>query len=88
MKHDVYTALGNNVRAKLLVCLSRKPKSVTELIQHCGLSQSAVSQHLAKLKQSRLVKATKVGKQIFYALRYEKAAEIGRQLTALEKEVV
>lgn len=88
MTSDVYTALGNKVRAKLLTCLARKSRSVGELIQTCGLSQSAVSQHLAKLKASRLVIARRNGREIYYSLRYPNAAAISRQLQTLEREVL
>ena len=44
--------LRNEVRAKLFLCLSLKPKNVTEMIQTCGLEQSEVSQHLTKLKSA------------------------------------
>jgi ArsR family transcriptional regulator, virulence genes transcriptional regulator len=85
MAYDVYAAFGNEVRAKLILCLSQKPKNVSELINTCGLSQSAVSQHLAKLKQAKLVECKKVGKEIRYKLRYKKAADISKLLNSLQK---
>lgn len=88
MSSDVYTALGNQVRTKLVLCLAQKPKNVTQMIAICGLAQSAVSQHLQKLKQSGIVETQKEGKEIFYSLKYKKAADVGRLLLALEKEVV
>lgn len=88
MAYDIYSAIGNSVRSKLILCLSKKSKNVTELIQTCGLSQSAVSQHLNKLKKSRIVLARKDGKEVWYSLRYAKAAEISTLLAELEKEVV
>lgn len=88
MSADIYCAFGNKVRTKLLLCLEQKSKNVSEIIATCGLSQSAVSQHLAKLKEARLVSARKDGKQVYYALTYPKAAQIGKQLLALESEVV
>lgn len=88
MIHDVYSVFGNKVRAKLILCLARGAKNVTELIQTCGLSQSAVSQHLGKLKKSRVVKTMKDGKEVYYSLRSQKAAEVSRLLAQLEKEVV
>lgn len=88
MSSDIYSALSNEVRVKLLLCLSRKPKNVTEMIRTCGLSQSAVSQHLAKLKAAQLVTTKKIGKEIMYSLTYKKAAEIARLLTMLQQEVV
>jgi ArsR family transcriptional regulator len=86
MKDDVYSAVGNAVRAKLLVCLEGKPKNVTNLIANCGLSQSAVSQHLLKLKKSGLVETKKKGKEIWYRLKYNKVAEISKILISLERK--
>ena len=88
MSYTIYSALGNEVRVKLLLCLSRKAKNVTELIQTCGLAQSAVSQHLAKLKSAKLVETKKEGKEILYSLKYKKAAEISRLFQLLQKEVI
>lgn len=87
MKYDLYSALGNPIRSKLIICLSQKPKNVTELINNCGLAQSAVSQHLTKLKNSGVVEAKKNGKEVFYSLRYKKAADIAKLMMSLEKEV-
>ncbi|MFZ2025066.1 MAG: metalloregulator ArsR/SmtB family transcription factor [Microgenomates group bacterium] len=88
MVHDVYSAVGNKVRAQLLLCLSRSPKNVTEMIHTCGLSQSAVSQHLRKLKVAGLVSTKKSGKEMMYSIKYKKAADIARLLTILQQEVV
>jgi DNA-binding transcriptional ArsR family regulator len=88
MTYDVYSAFGNNVRVKLLLCLAQKPKNVTELISTCGLSQSAVSQHLSKLRASGLVSAVREGKTVTYSLKYKKAADVSRLLQSLQQEVL
>jgi ArsR family transcriptional regulator len=88
MTYTIYSALGNEVRVKLLLCLSHRAKNVTEMIHTCGLSQSAVSQHLTKLKTAKLVETKKEGKEVLYFLKYKKAAEIGRLLQVLQKEVI
>ena len=88
MVHDVYSAVGNEVRAKLLLCLSRSSKNVTQMIHMCGLSQSAVSQHLRKLKAAGLVSTKKDGKEILYSIKYKRTTEVVRLLTALQQEVV
>lgn len=88
MSNDIYSAFGNSVRVKLLLCLSEKAKNVTEMIRTCGLSQSAVSQHLAKLKRAKLVETKKEGKEILYSLSYKKAAAVGRMLLSLNEEVL
>ncbi|HBY10400.1 hypothetical protein A2473_04050 [candidate division WWE3 bacterium RIFOXYC2_FULL_42_13] len=87
MKTDVYTAISNPVRIKLLMCLSDRPKNVAELIRTCGLSQSAVSQHLSKLKKAGILGTKKEGKYIFYKLLYPEAVEIALKVENLSKEI-
>ena len=88
MTYDIYSAFGNQTRTKLILCLAKKPKNVTEMIQTCGLSQSAVSQHLSKLKKSGIVETNKEGAVVWYSLKYKKAADISRLLLSLEQEVL
>lgn len=88
MTYDIYSAFGNQTRTKLILCLAAKSKNVTELIQTCGLSQSAVSQHLAKLKKSGIVETKKEGKEVWYSLKFKKAADISKLLLSLEREVL
>jgi ArsR family transcriptional regulator, virulence genes transcriptional regulator len=87
MSYDIYSAFGNQIRTKLVLCLSQKTNNVSGLISNCGLSQSAVSQHLSKLKKSGIVVSKKKGKEVWYLLKYKKAAEVSRLLLSLEKEV-
>ena len=88
MSYDIFSAFGNEIRVKLLLCLSKKAKNVTEMINTCGLAQSAVSQHLAKLKSAKLVVTKKKGKEILYSLRSKKISSICLLLQKLQKEVV
>jgi DNA-binding transcriptional ArsR family regulator len=88
MSHNIYSAFGNEVRVKLLLCLSKKSKNVSEMVRTCGLAQSAVSQHLAKLKSANLVLTKKKGKEILYSLKYKKAAEVSSLLQSLQQEVI
>jgi DNA-binding transcriptional ArsR family regulator len=47
--------MGNERRLVILCHLSEREHSVDELRRLVGLSQSALSQHLAKLRRDRLV---------------------------------
>ena len=87
MKHDVISALCNPVRLKLILCLARKSKNVQELIHTCGLSQSAVSQHLNKLRKAGLVKDRKESLFIYYSLKYPKTAKIAEMVIKFTKEI-
>ena len=87
MENLIIEAFANPVRLKILCCLSKEKKNVAELIGTCGLAQSAVSQHLAKLKNAGLVKDKKEGKYVYYSLLYPKSAKLAHQLKEFIKEV-
>jgi len=77
---NVLRAFSSLPRIKILICLKEKEKNVSELIKNCGLSQSAVSQHLKKLKNWGLVSCQKQGKEVYYKLTKKKAALIAEKL--------
>lgn len=87
MKSKVLSVLSNSARLKLLICLGHGQKNVTELIANCGLSQSAVSQHLEKMRDAKLVSARKDGKEVYYKLNHKKSLEISKLLMKFAKEV-
>ena len=72
-------AFGNQDRLKLLVCLST-PQSVTDLLDKCTLSQSALSQHLKILRDAKVVKANKIGKFVLYEASNKKVTNIAKLL--------
>lgn len=87
MKNDKALVFGSSTRLKLLTCLKEKPKNVSELIKNCGLSQSAVSQHLNKLKSLNLVKSQKKGKEIYYQLTKKSLGELSQKLLVYLKNL-
>lgn len=73
-------ALSNTTRLKLLICLSESEKNVTQLIDKCDLSQSAVSQHLKKLKDAGLIESKKSGREQNYKVRNKSTIKIAKEL--------
>jgi ArsR family transcriptional regulator len=61
-------ALGNPHRLMILCELLEGERSVGELEAAVGLRQSALSQHLARLRQERLVATRREGQTIRYRL--------------------
>ncbi len=59
-------SLANSNRLMLLCLLQEGPQDVSSLVIASGLSQSVVSQHLAKLKEAMVVTAKKEGTSIIY----------------------
>ena len=61
-------ALGNEQRLLVLCNLLERPMSVGELNQRVDLSQSALSQHLALLREAGLVETRRDAQSIHYSL--------------------
>jgi DNA-binding transcriptional ArsR family regulator len=61
-------ALGNERRLQLLCLLVDGERSVGELNARLDLSQSALSQHLALLRQDGLVVARREAQAVYYSL--------------------
>jgi DNA-binding transcriptional ArsR family regulator len=60
--------LSSESRLMILCALEVREYSVTELHQQIGLSQSALSQHLATLRREGMVKTRRESQVIFYSL--------------------
>ncbi|MEQ9345004.1 MAG: metalloregulator ArsR/SmtB family transcription factor [Thalassospira sp.] len=60
--------LGNEWRLMILCSLGDAEKSVGTLENELGIKQSALSQHLARLRREGLVKTRRDAQTIFYSL--------------------
>ena len=60
--------LADETRLRLLLLLQREELSVVELQEILGMGQSRISTHLAQLRQARLVRDRRAGKNIYYVL--------------------
>lgn len=65
---DLMKALGNESRLMILCMLTEGERSVSDLNEIIPLSQSALSQQLARLRQQGLVKTRRESQTIFYSL--------------------
>ncbi|MGD2070706.1 MAG: metalloregulator ArsR/SmtB family transcription factor [Gemmatimonadota bacterium] len=62
-------ALAEPTRRRLLDLLRERPRSVGEMADRVPVSQPAVSQHLAVLRDAGLVESTRDGTRRIYSLR-------------------
>lgn len=65
---DVFRLLGEPNRLRLVVACLDGPRTVGELTQEVGVSQSLVSQHLRLLRAGRLLKQNRQGRNVLYEL--------------------
>ncbi|MBC6938241.1 MAG: ArsR family transcriptional regulator [Chloroflexi bacterium] len=69
MLHDqVCYALGDPKRLMILYVLSNQPQSVNDIADELDIPQPTVSRHLKILRERALVKATRQGQSVYYAL--------------------
>ena len=72
---DLLMALSNSKRLEILLLLIREEMAVGKLAEAVGLGQSALSQHLAKLRLAKLVTTRRDAQSIYYS---SKSAEVMR----------
>lgn len=65
---ELFGAFSDTSRVRIISVLVRGEQNVGTLAETVGLSQSAVSHHMRALRQMRLVRSRKEGRQVFYAL--------------------
>ena len=65
---ELFKMFGDSTRIKILCVLFEGERCVQQITEAAGASQSAVSHQLRLLKQARLVRCRRSGKQIYYCL--------------------
>ena len=65
---DIFKALGDPSRLKIVLALLHQEHCVCDLAAVCGQSESAVSHQLRLLRTQKIVKNRREGKIIYYSL--------------------
>ena len=73
---ELFRALSDTSRVRLLSVLTAGEMNVGAMAELVGISESAVSHHMRGLRQMRLVRARKEGRQVFYCLDDDHIAEL------------
>ena len=65
---DLFSALSDPTRLRIISVLLDDEMNVGEIAAQLAMTESAVSHQLRGLRQMKLVRARKNGRQVFYAL--------------------
>jgi DNA-binding transcriptional ArsR family regulator len=76
VKHDVFQAIADPTRRKMLKLLSQKEMPVMAISGHFPMTRTAVSKHLRVLADAGLVMESKVGRETRYKLNPEPLNEL------------
>ncbi len=77
-----FDCFSSETRVKLIKCLE-KEKCVSDLLGHCNLSQSALSQHLKILKDAGFIKCVRDGQRQIYSVANKKVLSLAESLLNL-----
>ncbi len=75
---ELFRAFSDTSRVRIIAALAAGELNVAALAEAVGISESGISHHLRGLRQMRLVRTRKVGRQVFYALEDEHIADLFR----------
>ena len=73
---QVFKALSDPTRRRVLQLLQNGPMSAGELCKHFGVSKPTMSAHFGVLKEADLVHAEKAGKSVIYHLKLSVLEEV------------
>lgn len=76
----VFKVIADQTRMRILLALSETSLSVNEIADILTMSQSSISHQLRVLKDNRLVKGTRLGKQIHYQLTDDHIVQMFKQI--------
>src|SRR3972149_9181595 len=76
---ELFRAFSDTSRVRIISALADCEMNVSALAEAVGISESAVSPHMRGLRQMRLVRARKEGRQVFYCLDDDHVAALFRQ---------
>jgi len=65
---ELFKVFADPSRLRILAALGGGELCVGHLVEAVGMSQSAVSHQLSVLRKARLVRARRIGKEVYYAL--------------------
>ncbi|WP_438855806.1 ArsR/SmtB family transcription factor [Agromyces sp. M3QZ16-3] len=91
VKANLFKGLAHPLRVRVLEVLAAAPDAdtpVAVLLEATGLEASHLSQHLAVLRNNRLVTAERRGNQVSYRLAYPQVADLLRVARALLGEIL
>jgi len=84
LKHDVFQAIADPTRRKMLKLLADQAMPIVAISRCFPLSRTAINKHLHILSDAGLVSREKIGRETRYKLLPEPLAEVSKWLSFFE----
>ena len=85
---DICKAISSPIRQAILEIIGDREVSVTELMERTGISQSNISQHLAKLRGNDVVSTRREGNNIYYSISNPKILEAYNLISEVLQQIL
>src|ERR1041385_536748 len=73
---ELFSALSDPNRVRIIATLLAGERNVSDIASAVGMSNSAVSHQLRMLRQIRIVRTSKLGREVYYALDDDHVADL------------
>lgn len=80
---DVWKALADHTRRKILELLKNKSLNAGEIAAEFNMTKPSISNHLSILKQADLVDSEKIGQNVIYSLKTSVLEDMLKMLSDL-----
>ncbi|MDQ0226492.1 ArsR/SmtB family transcription factor [Metabacillus niabensis] len=84
-KHDVFQAIADPTRRKILQLLSEQELPISKISSHFPMSRTAIVKHLTILSEAELVRGERKGREKIYQLHPEPLTEVKQWLSYYEQ---
>lgn len=84
-KNDIFQAVADPTRRKLLKLLAEKEMSITTITEYFPITRTAINKHLHVLLVAGLVSSQKAGRETRYKLQPEPLVELKQWLSFFEQ---
>jgi DNA-binding transcriptional ArsR family regulator len=84
-KHDVFQAIADPTRRKVMRLLADKELPISEICSHFTISRTAITKHLHILSEAELISGKKIGREKIYSLHPEPLKELREWLSYYER---
>lgn len=85
---NFFKVIGDNTRARILFALDSNEMCVCDIANVLNMTKSAVSHQLSVLREERIVKFKRVGKEVYYSLDDEHVKEVYEVALSHVKEIL
>ncbi len=65
---EIFRAFSDTSRVRILSAIVKNEANISKLAKIVGISESAISHHMRGLRQMRIVRAHRDGKEVYYTV--------------------